>query len=67
MYPVYIDHADMELTRSPAMRLSNIRNLDALHAALEHDEDRNTIQRTAELVDCKKCIRVNRPPARVCY
>lgn len=35
------------------MRLSEFRNWDALHAALEHDEDGNTIQGTAELVDCQ--------------
>lgn len=34
------------------MRLSNIKNWDALHAALEHDEDGSAIEGTAELVDC---------------
>lgn len=43
----------MELIWNAAMRLLEFRSWDALHAALEHDENGNTVQGTAELVDCK--------------
>lgn len=43
----------MEITRNPQMRLSDIKNWDALHATVEHNYEGNTIQGAAELVDCK--------------
>lgn len=56
--PLSVDYAVMERTNRAAMvpaamGWSDIGSWDALHAALEHDENGNTAQGTAELVDCK--------------
>lgn len=56
--PLSVDYAVMERTSRAAMvpaamGWSDIGSWDALHAALEHDKDGNTVQGAAELVDCK--------------
>lgn len=60
-HPLSVDHAVMERTDRAAMvpaamGWTDIGSWDALHAALDHDPQGNSIQGMAELVDCRNVL-----------